>query len=268
MPYVRLDNLGSERIFYALHRRRETPDEAPALVCVHGAGGSHLNWPAEMRRLPGATVYALDLPGHGQSSGAGRRTIGEYVAVLVSFLEALHLADAVIVGHSMGGAVALEMALSHPERVRGLVLVGSGARLRVAPAILQGLLDDFEGMVKHISDWVYGPSVPDELKRLSQELLAETSPTVMHGDFLACDAFDVVARLGEIRAPTLVITGAADRMTPVKYARFLAQNIRGAQLVLLEDAGHMVMLERPQEVAEAVARFVASIASNQTLTVL
>lgn len=265
MPYqhqhqhVQLDDSDGERLFYALHRPRGTLAETPALVCVHGAGGSHLNWPAEIRRLPGASVYTLDLPGHGKSSGEGRRTIAEYVAVLMSFLDALDLPDAVIVGHSMGGAVALEMALSHSERVRGLVLVGSGARLRVAPAILQGILVNFESAVRLIGDFAYGPDAPADLKHRGQQLMAGTVPQVMHGDFLACDAFDVMDQLDKIHVPTLIITGTSDRLTPVKYAKFLAHNIPGAQLMLLENAGHMVMLERPQEVGEAMARFVASL---------
>jgi len=260
VPYIELDNTDGERLFYALHRSRKTTAQ---IVYVHGAGGSHLNWPAEMRRLPGASVYALDLPGHGRSTGTGRRTIGEYVAVLVSFLDTLGLADAVIVGHSMGGAVALETALSHPERIRGLVLIGSGARLRVAPAILQGIQEDFEGTVKLFGEWVYGPDVPDDLKRQGQQLMAETSPKVMYGDFLACDAFDVMARLGEIHTPTLAITGTLDRLTPVKYATFVTQNIPGAQLVLVENAGHMVMVERPRKVSEAVARFVTFLTATE-----
>jgi len=259
MPYAQLDDLGRERIFYALHRPRETSGKAPALVCVHGAGGSHLNWPAEIRRLPGSAVYALDLPGHGRSTGTGRQTIGEYAAALVSFLDVLKLPDAVIAGHSMGSAVALEMTLSHPGRIRGLVLVGSGARLRVAPAILQGILKDFEGALELISDWAYGPDAPADLKHLGQQLMSGTSSKVMHGDFLACDAFDVMDRLGEVDVPTLIITGTADRLTPVKYANFLAQNMPSAELLLVENGGHMVMLERPQEVGAAVSHFVASL---------
>jgi pimeloyl-ACP methyl ester carboxylesterase len=259
MPWAQLDNLGRERIFYALHRPRETSNKVPALVCVHGAGGSHLNWPAEIRRLPGAAVYALDLPGHGRSTGTGRETIDEYAAVLVSFLDALSLPDAVVAGHSMGSAVALEMSLSHPERIRGQVLVGGGARLRVAPAILQGILEDFEGAVQIIIDWAYSPDAPADLKRSGRELMNSTSPKVMHGDLLACDAFDVMDRLGEIHTPTLVIAGTADRLTPVKYATFLAQHVAGAESLLIENAGHMVMLERPQEVGAAVSHFVASL---------
>jgi pimeloyl-ACP methyl ester carboxylesterase len=189
----------------------------------------------------------------------GRQTIGEYTAALVSFLDALNLPDAVIAGHSMGSAVALDMALSHPGRIRGLVLVGSGARLRVAPAILHGILEDFKVALELISDWAYGPDAPADVKRLGQQLMSGTSPKVMHGDFLACDAFDVMDRLGEVDVPTLIITGTADRLTPVKYANFLAQDIPNAQLLLVENAGHMVMLEHPQEVGAAVSHFVASL---------
>jgi len=267
MPFVQLDDLGGERIYYARHGVHGVSGSAPALVCVHGAGGSHLSWPAEIRHLPAsasssgevAAVYALDLPGHARSPGSGYQTIGEYMMVVVAFLDALSLMKAVIVGHSMGGAVALEMALAHPDRVQGLVLIGTGARLRVAPAILQAIGSDFEGAVSLLGDFAYGPDAPEALKRLGQQLMAANSPEVLVGDFLACDAFDVMSRLAEIAAPTLVVTGTADRLTPVKYAGFLAQNIPGAQLVQIENAGHMVMLERPQEVREAVACFVASL---------
>ena len=257
MPYAQLES--DERIYYAFHQPREFSGDEPALVCVHGAGGSHLSWPSEIRRLAGAVVYVLDLPGHGRSTGVGRQTVGDYVRVLISFMDVTDLTHAVIVGHSMGGAVALEMALSHPDRVRGLGIIGSGAKLRVTPVILQGILNDYQGVIELMGEFAYGPGAPEELKRLGQQVMSKTSPEVVYGDFLACDAFDVMGRLGEIRVPTLVITGTADQLTPTKYAHFLAQNIPGAQLVLVENAGHMVMLEHPQEVGEAVACLVASL---------
>jgi len=256
MPYAQLPG---ERIFYAEHRPQETEEELPVVICIHGAGGSHLSWPPELRRLAGARVLVLDLPGHGRSTGAGRQTIDEYVALLLAFIDSLQLSPAIIMGHSMGGAIAQQMTLAHPDRVRGLVLLGSGARLRVAPAILQGILDDFESAIEIICEWAYGPDTPDDLTLSGRQMMAQTSPQVMHGDFLACDTFDIMPRLNEIDAPTLVITGSADRLTPPKYANTLAENIPAAKLVLVENAGHMVMLERPQEVASAVARFLSSL---------
>jgi pimeloyl-ACP methyl ester carboxylesterase len=257
VPFLELP--GGERVFYARHRPRKAETQSPAVVCVHGAGGSRLNWPREIRRLPGAETIVLDLPGHGRSSGAGCRTVEGYTAVLVATFKALNLSRAIVLGHSMGGAVALQMALSHPARVQGLVLIGTGARLRVAPALLEELLEAPEQAIALIVEWAFGPDAPAELKRAGQEVMAQTPPQVLHGDFVACDAFDVAGRLGDIAAPTLVIAGTADRLTPLKYAEFLAREIPGAELHPVEKAGHMTMLERPRTVGEAVARFVAAL---------
>src|SRR4030065_234274 len=108
----------------------------PPLVFIHGAGGTHLHWPPQVRRLHGQRVFALDLPGHGKSSGVGSQNIADYAKAAVDFLDAARLNAAVFVGHSMGSAIALTLALDFPKRVLGLGLVGSGARLRVAREIL------------------------------------------------------------------------------------------------------------------------------------
>jgi pimeloyl-ACP methyl ester carboxylesterase len=92
---------------------------------------------------------------------------------------------------------------------------------------------------------------------LGRERFREAGPDVLLGDLTACDRFDVMERLGEIDVPALVIAGTADRLTPVEYARYLAEHISEAQIAVIEDAGHMVMLERPAEVAESIRRFLA-----------
>jgi pimeloyl-ACP methyl ester carboxylesterase len=254
MPYA---TVNERRLFYA-QARSQAPN-APTLVLIHGAGGSHLHWPPELRRLPGATVYALDLPGHHRSDGPGCDAITDYVSALLGFLDATHTSSAVLVGHSMGGAISQVTALTHPERVAGLVLVGTGGRLRVAPAILEGALSDFEGAVDLVTRFAWAKDAPEELVRLGRQALAETAPQVLHGDFLACDNFDVMARLGEIRAPTLVVAGTRDLLTPHKYGAYLAGHIPGARLVTVEGGGHMMALEQPGVVAGAVAEFVQAL---------
>jgi len=244
--------VGEDVIAYAVHA---DPGARHALILIHGAGESRLVWPGALRRLPGAVVYALDLPGHGRSRGRGRSSIAEYAAVVVNWMAAIGLPRAVWVGHSMGGAIAQWAALHHPERVTGLVLVATGARLRVSPQILEGLRADFPRTVDLIVEWSWGISPPAHLVEKSRRMLSAADPEVVEGDYRACDAFDVMGRLGEIRAPTLVIGGTADRMTPIKYAEYLAAHIPGAQLVRIEGAGHMVMLEQPEAVAEAVRAF-------------
>jgi pimeloyl-ACP methyl ester carboxylesterase len=248
-------------LHYALaDDRRDASPGGPPLVLIHGAGGSRLQWPAELRRLPGQAVYTLDLPGHGRSKGTGESTIEGYVARLGAWADRIHLGAAVLVGHSMGGAIALLSALAEPERVAALVLIGSGARLRVHPTILEMTASgrNLGEAVELVIGWAFGPKVGAALARQTTERMAEIPAAVLHADFSACDRFDVMDRLGETRAPTLVLCGQDDRLTPLKYSQTLAQNIRGSRLIVIEDAGHMVMLEQPGLVAQAVSSFLAT----------
>jgi len=253
--------VAGERTFYALSqgwvgKRSDDVRGKRNLVLVHGAGGSHLDWPAPLRRLRGVNVYALDLPGHGRSEGTGRSSIAAYRDFLLAFLDSLGLETVVVVGHSMGGAIALDFALHYPDRLARLILVGSGARLRVAPAILTGILSDFEATVGLVCDYAFGPGATEQLRRLGRQRLLQTPPQVLHGDYAACDAFDVMERLGEVRCPTLAIGGTADRLTPPKYSVYLRDHIPGAELVLVDAAGHMVMLEKPEVVSRAISKFI------------
>lgn len=249
MPHIKVNR---ERLFYAVSRAAE---DIPALVLIHGAGGSRLHWPGELRRLSGATVYTLDLPGHGRSGRRGCDTIEDYAGAVVEFLDTLGIEQAVVAGHSMGGAIALTLALDSPDHVAGLVLMATGARLRVAPAVLESIRSDFEGSAEIITRFAWSPEAPPALTELGRRALLETGPDVLFGDLAACDRFDVMKRLGEIESPTLVIAGTADQLTPPRYARFLAEHIPDTRWVLVEGAGHMVMLERPAEVAGAVREF-------------
>jgi pimeloyl-ACP methyl ester carboxylesterase len=210
-----------------------------------------------MRRLPGELVYSLDLPGHGESDGQGEDTISGYLQQVLGWLDSIRLTRVVWVGHSMGGAISLTAALNAPERTAGLVLVGTGARLRVNPAILGavGQPATFPQAVDTIIQWAFSPQAPERLTRLARNRMAQTPPEVLLGDFSACDQFDAMARLGEITVPTLVVCGKDDKLTPEKYSHFLAENIPNASLHVIEGAGHMVMLERPKQIAKAVRDF-------------
>ena len=243
--------VAGETVHYVHHRSRSAV--GLPLVFIHGAGGSHQLWLYQVRGLPQATSYALDLPGHGQSTGPGRDSITAYTDWLIAFLDAAGLEQAALVGHSMGGAIALDAVLRYPERVAGLGLVSTGARLRVASTVLDGLRNDRAATVRLIAEWCYSPQVPPEMIRLGEQQIAATPPEVLHGDFVACNAFDVTGRLSEIVATTVVVCGTEDRMTPLKYATYLRDNIPGAVLHLVEGAGHMVMLERPDEATAILA---------------
>lgn len=241
----------------------ESGTDSPPLLLIHGAGGSRLHWPPEIRRLPDVRVLAIDLPGHGESPGPGEHSIEAYAGRLLDWLENEGIERVVPAGHSMGGAVALTMALQAPGRLAGLVLVSSGARLRVAPAILEASAQPstFPKAVETIIEWSFSQTAPQRLVELARERMLEVDPAVVHNDFAACNAFDVMARLGSIGTPTLILCGAQDRLTPLKYSEFLAREIPDSTLQTIPEAGHMVMLEKPHALAGALRNFLAGIAS-------
>lgn len=254
MPFL---TVAGSRVYYAY--RRPVPTSRPPVVFLHGAGGTHQHWLYQVRDLPGAATYALDLPGHGRSEGSGSDSIAAYGDWLVAFLNEAKVDQAILVGHSMGGGLALDVALRYPDRIAGLGLVATGARLRVVPAILDGILQNPEAAVRLICDFAFGPEAPSEMVRLSRRQMNATLPEVLHGDFVACDAFDVMERLGEIAVPTLILCGTQDHLTPPKYSVYLRDQIRGATFNLVEGAGHMVMVERPRSVSQALTTFLEKL---------
>ena len=254
----------SAPLHYRVHHGARQP-AAPPLLLVHGAGGNLMHWPAALRRLPGHTIYALDLPGHGRSAGESRRDIGAYADAIRGFADALALPPFVLAGHSMGGAVALEFALRYGHaggRLAGLILIATGAKLPVAPQIMSALLQGAPGLPELLASWAHGASVDANLSRLYVRRLREVKPDVMRADYSACSAFDRSADVACITAPALIICGDADRMTPLEYSRTLADRLPHAQLVVAPGAGHMVMLEQPDFVAQHVATFLDGLAGS------
>jgi pimeloyl-ACP methyl ester carboxylesterase len=232
----------------------------PPLVLVHGAGGSADLWQPQLDGLGDvARVVAPDLPGHGPQGGRGGQSIAAYGEWLADFLEALGAARVVLAGHSMGGAIAQTLALARPQRLAGLILVGTGARLRVPVSILELLREhpvEGQSLIQELS---YAAGTPRERVAVADRVRREAAPLVTLGDYLACDGFDVRAQLGTVRVPTLVVTGTEDRLTPLKYGRFLAEAIPGARLVEVPAAGHFPQLEQPATVNAAIRAFLADL---------
>jgi pimeloyl-ACP methyl ester carboxylesterase len=251
-------------IYYHLYQEGEV--EKLPVVLIHGAGGTHLHWPSQIRRMAGFDIYALDLPGHGKSDGSGLQSIQGYGRSVIDWLGVVGLQKAVFVGHSMGSAIALWLALEHPTSVLGLGLFGGASRLRVAPELLENVANPatFLKAVDLATTWSYAPGAPPELTVQAARRMAETRPAVLYGDFLACDSFDLTERLAEIQQPALVVCGELDRMTPLRSVQFLADTLPAGRLEVIPGAGHMVMVEQPGAATAALRSFLEGIRYSDT----
>jgi pimeloyl-ACP methyl ester carboxylesterase len=242
-------------LYYSLSPRGI--ENKPSLVLIHGAGGSHLSWPADMRRLAGWNVLAVDLPGHGRSAGLGQQSIPRYAGLLVDFLAEIGIHQAVLAGHSMGGAIAIQAALDQPTMVAGLALVSTGAYLGIPPDLLQDFSDPLTvpqalGKFQRLA---FSPDSSPFLVAMSIKLLQEGRGTVLAGDWQACAAFDQRSQVERITCPAWVAVGADDRLTPLPYAHFLAARLANASVTVIPHAGHMVILEKPAELVEGLVQF-------------
>lgn len=244
MPFV---DIGQGRIFYIDHRQADAT--RPPLVLIHGAGAAHDDFPSSLQALH---AIAPDLPGHGQSDPPSFRRVEDYAASMQAFLDALNLPEFYLMGHSMGGAIAQLLALTMPGRVRGLILLATGAHLPVSPTLLQGLKEKVMETLGLIVKWEWAKDVPQDWRDQSFKRLLQTPPHVILGDYYACSRFDVRPRLSELTLPTLIIGAEVDRMTPPTLQQDLAGYLPHATLHTIPNAGHMVALEQPNVVTALV----------------
>jgi len=256
------------------------PDlEHPVVLLIHGAAGTRLDWSAELRRLPNAGVIAVDLPGHGKSPLPGRTSITDYAADIVALLDALHLPQAVIVGHSMGGAVASLYAGARPARVQRLVCMEG----------LGPVADRHEHAIERVRAWLDGlakiereprrlASIDEAIKRLGgthprlpAELLRSRAERLVrrHADGTLSWAWDPLHRtrspipffpasfasaLRAVTAPVLFVSGGPTGWHPEDEAERLAEIAR-LERYELPDAGHMMHWTEPGAVAARLASF-------------
>jgi pimeloyl-ACP methyl ester carboxylesterase len=230
------------------------------LVFVHGAGGSHHIWVEQMQYLSKRfNTVAVNLPGHGLGQRGGENTIQGYVEAVRELMHGLGLERVILAGLSMGGAITQTFALAYPERLIGIILFSTGARLRVMPQIFDMILNDYESYLRFLPKFAFAESTPPEIYQPVVEERRNRDPKVVHGDFQACHAFDLMDRVGEINLPCLIFSGAEDKLTPPNYQDYLHEKISGSRLVRFDNAGHILNLERLDDVNKNIEEFVESI---------
>ena len=229
------------------------------VVFVHGAGGNNLLWNRTLQYMSGsAEASAVNLPGHPDGT-ITCHSVGDYAEALHGFLLERELNAPVVCGHSMGGAIALTLALRHPRSIGGLVLASTGARLGVDQRLIGGLKDDpMKAIESVITPWSFN-SIDLGLGREARTALSVSNLPVFLNDYLACQGFDASSELPKISARTLVVCGDKDRMTPPKWSHYLKASIPNAQIYFVKDSGHMLPLEKPESLARLVQSFLSDL---------
>jgi pimeloyl-ACP methyl ester carboxylesterase len=168
----------------------------------------------------------------------------------------LKIQEVLLCGHSLGGAIAQSYYFKYPKDVAGLILCATGGKLRVNPFILESLKNNYKVYLDSIPAGAFYRKTP---KEIINKYIAETSQVkvdVTLSDFSICDSFDTLNKTRTINIPTLIIVGREDKWTPVKYSQFFQDNIKGSEFVIIENSGHMVMIEQPEETNRAILNFI------------
>jgi pimeloyl-ACP methyl ester carboxylesterase len=255
---------------YAATGGRAFDAAKPVVMFIHGAGQDHTNWqlPARWFAWHGHAVLAVDLPGHGRSEGPALATVPEMAGWIGRLLAAVGAETAALVGHSLGGAIALEAAAALAGRVHRLALLATAPALPVNEQLLRAARDDPREAHRLITTWALGAdaklggnAVPGLwLTNANLALLAGNGPGVLYADFIACNAWaSGPAAARRLRCPTLIVMGAKDVMTPPRAGRQLAEQIAGARSVTIPNCGHSLMAEAPDAVLDALIGFFAPV---------
>ena len=240
------------------YRHSDRGGGGAVVCCIHGSGGTKAVWKAQARLSDRFPVTALDLSGHGDSddvdAAPGPEALEAYADDVVAVVEATDAT--VLCGSSLGGAVALWVALERDVDLDGLILAGTGAKLAVLRDLLDWLANDFDRAVEflHGENRLFHDAA-DEYVELSTAAMYDTGRSVTERDFRTCHRFDVRDRLGELELPSLAVVGEHDRLTPPRYHDYLADRIDDCTRAVVADAAHLAMLEQPTAFNATVAAF-------------
>lgn len=256
----------NDRLVFAATGGKAFDAGLPCVMFLHGASFDRTTWRLQTRYFAwhGYSVLALDLPGHGRSDGPPLDSIEAMADWCFDVMDAAGLKDAAIVGHSMGGIIALEAAARQPGRVRAISLIGSSYPIPVTDALLEPARNNEHVALDRMVAWGFGRSA--QLGGNSSpgiwmtggglRVLEQSADNVLYADLNACNVYSGgEAAAAALECPTQFILGERDMMTPARKGQAFADTIKGAQVTFLAGAGHFMMDERPDETLDALKSF-------------
>jgi pimeloyl-ACP methyl ester carboxylesterase len=250
MPFF---NYKEKNIYYQI-RGNEAEN---VIIFIHGSGGNSNIWKHQLNNFDGnSSVVAVDLPSHDQSDNFSELSLDLYVDVIKALVESLNAKKIMLAGHSLGGAVIQSYYLKYPDKVSALILIGTGARLRVLPSTFDILKKNFQEYLNLSPMGAFYRKTPKEITDYYIQELSKTDKEALYADLSICDKFDVMDKMNLIKIPCLIICGKDDKLTPPKYAMYFNDKIERSELILIDKAGHIVMLEKPDEVNQAIEDFI------------
>jgi pimeloyl-ACP methyl ester carboxylesterase len=242
----------------------------PTAVFIHGAQNDHSVWILQTRYFAhhGFNVLAVDLPGHGRSQGTAMDSVGAMADWLLALLDAAGIAQAVLIGHSMGSLIALEAASRTPARVTHLALLATAHPMKVSDALLDAAKNDEPKAIDMVNIWSHSsiaqkPSCPGPGfyvmgggLRLKQRISRINPNQVFYTDFSACNSYARGRQAAlSIKCPALFLLAQRDMMTPPKAAAALVAAMPHAKRVIIEECGHELMAEQPDRVLDELFAF-------------
>ena len=239
----------------------------PLIIFVHGSGLSHVTWVLQTRFFAynGYSVLALDLPGHGKSDGPALTSIADMAEWLSGFIDTAGLKEATLVGHSQGCLITMECAARYPNKVKSLGLVGGAAQIPMNKTLLEAAEKNDPLAFELMMSWAHGPSghfgghpVPGLSHIGVGRMLLKTGPEgTLAVDFRACDNYkNGFEAAKKIKCPTINILGDKDRMCPVKEGKKLADSIKSSEIAIIENCGHMILLEEADKALAILKKFI------------
>ena len=254
MPELTIDGV---QYHYILNRA--SPEHGgKRVIYVHGTGCNGQVFARHINALDKHQAAALDLSGHGQSGGKGYCGVVDHAYIVAEFIRALGWEPCVLAGHSLGGGIVIALAIYFPELVEKLILVDTGARLRVAPAVIENAKRIASGdSVSKDTRQGFSDATSQSKVDALREITANEDPAITLKDWYADDSCDFLSRVAAITVPTLAICGREDRLTPLKYHQYLREHMPECELHVIENAGHWPFVEQPHDFDSIVLKFLS-----------